>query len=57
MDCKLVVEIRVPVGDGTNGNVGTGYLVGQNRILTARHVLFPENFVKKGISRCVAIML
>ncbi|MEI2808626.1 MAG: hypothetical protein V9G18_22555 [Albidovulum sp.] len=41
---NLLVEIFVPTTavDGT-GRVGTGYPVAKDRILTARHVLFPED--------------
>lgn len=41
---NLLVEIFVPTtaGDGT-GRIGTGYPIAKDRILTARHVLFPED--------------
>jgi len=40
----LVVEVFVPeVGtDGKEGQIATGYPVARDRILTARHALFPE---------------
>lgn len=41
---NLLVEIFVPTTarDGT-GRIGTGYPIAKDRILTARHVLFPED--------------
>lgn len=41
---NLLVEIFVPTtaGDGV-GRIGTGYPIAKDRILTARHVLFPED--------------
>ena len=42
MDKNLLVQIVVPVGD-KGWEIGTGYPVAKDRILTARHVLFPKN--------------
>lgn len=42
IDTNLLVQIFVPTSDG-KGKVGTGYPVAPGRILTARHVLFPDN--------------
>ena len=41
---NLLVEVFVPTTaeDGT-GRIGTGYPIAKNRILTARHVLFPKD--------------
>lgn len=44
MNKDLLVEIFVPTNDdGTKGSLGTGYPIAKNLILTARHVLFPDN--------------
>jgi hypothetical protein len=45
MECRdfdLLVEIFVPTHEGAMGRIGTGYPVAKDRILTARHVLFPD---------------
>ena len=42
MDKNLLVEIFVPTA-GEGGLIGTGYPVAKDRILTARHVLLPED--------------
>lgn len=42
MNKNLLVEIFVPTG-GKRGYIATGYPVARNRILTARHVLFPAD--------------
>jgi hypothetical protein len=42
MDKNLLVQIFVPTRSG-EGNIATGYPVFKNRILTARHVLFPPD--------------
>jgi len=41
MDKNLLVQIVVPVGK-QKWEIGTGYPVAKDRILTAHHVLFPE---------------
>jgi hypothetical protein len=42
----LLIQIFVPTTDPDGkGSIGTGYPVAPGRILTARHVLFPENRV------------
>lgn len=44
MDKNLLVQIFVPTTDPEGkGSIGTGYPVAHDRILTARHVVFPEN--------------
>ena len=44
MNKDLLVEIFVPItGSPGLGKIGTGYPVAKDRILTARHVLFPPN--------------
>jgi hypothetical protein len=44
MDKNQLVEIFVPTRDGADsGQIGTGYPVAPDRILTARHVLFPAS--------------
>ena len=42
MDKNLLIEIFVPRTDG-GGNIATGYPVAKDRILTARHALFPRD--------------
>jgi hypothetical protein len=42
MNKNLLVQIFVPTRDG-EGQIATGYPVDRNRILTARHVLFPKD--------------
>jgi hypothetical protein len=42
VDRNLLIEIFVP-RTGGGGNIATGYPVAKNRILTARHALFPPN--------------
>lgn len=41
MDKNLLIEIFVPTPHG-GGYIGTGYPIWKDRILTARHVLFPS---------------
>ena len=44
MNKDLLVEIFVPTTDGSGvGKIGTGYPVAKDRLLTARHVLFPPH--------------
>jgi len=44
MNKDLLIEIFVPIiGSPGLGKIGTGYPVAKDRILTARHVLFPPN--------------
>jgi hypothetical protein len=44
MDKDLIVAIFAPTTTGKNtGVVGTGYPVGEDLILTSRHVVEPEN--------------
>ena len=44
MNKNLLIEIFVPTTDGSDvGIKATGYPVGARRIITARHVLFPNN--------------
>ena len=45
MDKNLTVEIFVPTLDsaGKVGKIGTGYPIGRDLLITARHVLFPED--------------
>ncbi len=45
MNKNLVVEIFTPVTgpDPGQGVIGTGYPIAKNRILTARHVVLPDN--------------
>ena len=50
IDKNLLVQIFVPTSDPDGkGSIGTGYPVAPGRILTARHVLFPENRVPKSL--------
>lgn len=45
MDKNLTAEIFVPTreGNGQHGKVGTGYPIGKGLVLTARHVLMPDD--------------
>lgn len=45
-DRDLLVEIRVPIDGGWEGS--TGYPVARDRILTARHGLYPKGLVPDG---------